>query len=164
MKSNKILLGVILLVSLWSFAAADSYQMYMKIEGIDGDSSFQGVGGWISVMTWEWGETRSGSMHNPIITVTQSKYTGPKMESVGSLDGLGIQFTTGVDKSSAALLSFFEKKIKIPSAKLCLLSVVDDKETVLTYDLKDVMVTNHAQKEKSETFTFNYGKIRWSQK
>lgn len=161
MKSNKILLGIILLTCLWSFAAADSYQMYMKIEGIDGDSSFQGVGGWINVMTWSWGASQSGTMHNPIITVTQSKYTGPKMESVGNLDGLDFQLTKWVDKSSVALLAFFEKKIKIPSAKLCLLSVVDDKETVLTYELEDVMVTSHAQKEKSETFTFNYGKIEW---
>ena len=164
MKLRIIFLGTILLVCLGSIAAADSYQMYMKLEGINGDSSFQGVDGWISVMTWSWGMTQSGSMHNPIITVTGSEYSGPTMESVGSLDGQDLQITKWVDKSSPNLLSFLEKKIRVPSAKLCLLSVVGGKETLWTFDLKDVKVTSHAQKGKSETFTFDFGRIEWNKK
>ena len=160
MRLKKVLLGTIILTCLWSFATADSYQMYFKFEGVNGETSFQGEVGWISVLTWEWAAGRSILTGNPLISVTGTTYTGPKMESVGSLDGLNIRFSKWVDKTSAALLSFFEKKIKIPSAKLCLLSVVGEKETVLTYELQDVMVTGHTQQEKSETFTFNYGKIQ----
>ena len=161
MRSKNILLGVILISCLWSFAAADSYQMYCKFEGIKGNTSFQGEAGWTNVLTWSWGASQSGTMHNPIITVTRSKYTGPKMESVGSLDGLGIKLTKLIDKSSPDIMSAFEKKIKIPSAKLCLLSIINGKETTLRFELKNVIVTGHAQEGNTETWTLNLGKITW---
>ena len=81
------------------------------------------------------------------------------MESVGSLDGMAFQCVKELDTTTADLISVFEKKIKIPSAKLCLLSIVDGKETTMTYLMHDVIVTSHAQEGNSETYTFNYGKI-----
>jgi type VI protein secretion system component Hcp len=161
MKLKKIFLGIVAIACLWSFTTADSYQMFFKMEGIQGETSFRGEEGWTNVLTWEWASGRSILEAKPIISVTGTSYTGPKMESVGSLDGLGIKFSKWVDKSSAALISFFEKKIKIPSAKLCLLSVIGEKETTWTFELENVMVTSHAQEGNRETFTLNYGKIEW---
>jgi len=159
MTTKKIFLGIILLTFLWSFATADSYQMYFKFEGINGDTSFQGESGWINVLMWEWASGRSIIEGKPIISITRSKYTGPAMDSLGSLDGLSIKFSKFIDKTSHDIMSVFEKKIKIPSAKLCLLSIVDGKETIVSYELENVMVTSHAQAGNRETLTFNYGKI-----
>ena len=161
---SKIFLGIAALLCLVSFATADSYQMYLKLEGIPGEASFQNHEHWINVLSWSWGTTQSGSMHKPIVTVTQTSWTGPKLESINSLDGMTGRFTKWVDKSSAALLSHFQKKIKIPSAKLCLIMVIGEKETTWTYELKNVMVTSHAQEDKKETLTINYETITGTSK
>jgi type VI protein secretion system component Hcp len=161
MTVKKAFLGILALVCLWSFAAADSYQMYFQMEGIKGDQTFQGKEGWINVLMWEWASGRSILEGKPIISITRSKYTGPPLKSVGSLEGLGVKMSKWVDKSSPDLLAVFEKKIKIPSAKLCLLSVVGDKETTVTYIFEDVIINSHAQEGNRETLTFNYGKISW---
>ena len=149
---------------LCSFTAADSYQMFFKIEGVRGGTAYQGEIGWINVLTWQWAAGRSILASKPLISVTSSSYTGPSMESVESLDGLGIKFSKWVDKSSPDLIQAFEKKIRIPSAKLCLLSVVGEKETTWTYELKNVMVTSHAQEGNRETVTLNYDDITWGKK
>ena len=164
MNHRKFFLGMIVLLCVGTFAAADSYQMFFKLEGVQGETAFQGEEGWNNLLAWSWGASQSGTMHTSIISVTPTSYTGPKMESVGSLDGFGIKFSKWVDKSSAALNSFFEKKIKIPSAKLCLLMVVGEKETTWTYEMRDVIITSHEQEGKRENLTFNYGKITWSSK
>ena len=159
MTSRNILVGIFLLACLCSFAAADSYQMYFKFAGIPGDTSVQGEPGWNSVLKWEWASGRSILSEQPIISVTSTEYTGPAMESMNNLNGLSIKFTKIVDKSSPKIMEAFEKKIRIPSAKLCLLGVVDGKEMSVTYELKNVMVTNHIQEGTSEVFVFNYSNI-----
>ena len=74
---------------------------------------------------------------------------------------MALQCVKEWDATSADLLSVFEKKNKIPSAKLCLLSIVDGKETTLTYLMEDVLISSHAVEKNRETFIFNYGKIEW---
>ena len=162
MKPGIIFLGIVVIICMCSFATADSYEMFLKPEGIQGETSFLGEPGWISVLTWEWASGRSILETN--VSVTRTSYTGPKMESVRSLDGLGITFSKLVDRTSAALLSNFKNKIKIPSAKLCIRMVVGGKETTWTYDLKNVMITSQAQKGNKETLTLTLRQDHLGQK
>jgi type VI protein secretion system component Hcp len=143
-------------------AAEDMYAAFVLFEGVPGEATYQGNSGWIALRGFKVGpEEDTGDIANPVITAGAARYTGPNMSAIGSLDGMGIEMTKLVDKSSPKIMSIFRGNGRIPGAKLCLCNAVDHGTVIYSFTLRDVSIKNLAQKGNQEVLTLNFEKIEF---
>lgn len=140
-------------------AAEDMYAAFVFFEGVGGEAAYQGNSGWIALRGFKVGpEEDTGDIANPVITAGPAKYSGPDMIARGSLDGMGIELTKLVDKSSPKIMSIFNRNGRIPGAKLCLCNAVDHGAVIYSFTLRDVSIKNMVQKGNQEVLTLNFEK------
>jgi type VI secretion system secreted protein Hcp len=131
-----------------AFAAVD---MFLKIEGIDGEASDKNHEGEIDVLSWSWGMTQSGSAGG----------------GAGKVNVQDLSFTKFIDKSTPKLYEKLANGEHIPEIKL---SISDKKysgnETYLTYTLTDVLVSSvstggsDGKDRPTESISLNFEKIK----
>ena len=103
--------------------------MFMKFEGIEGESNDAKHENEIDVLAWSWGFSQSGTTH------------------MGGGGGAGkvqvsdLSFTKYIDKSSAALLQHCFTGKHIPTANLVVRKAGGEQVEYLKVDMEDVMVT-----------------------
>lgn len=135
------------LASVSAHAASD---MFLKIEGIEGESLDSVHAGEIDVLAWSWGMTNSGSMH-----VGEGGGTGePSFQD--------ISVTKYVDKTTPNLVQKLATGEHYPSAILTVRTAGAKPVEYLVITLTDVLVTsistggNGAEDRVTEEITLNF--------
>ncbi|HLF30336.1 MAG TPA: type VI secretion system tube protein Hcp [Xanthomonadales bacterium] len=123
---------------------------YIKISGVEGESTDKGHTGEIDIQSWSWGDSQREAASGMATDKRQHK---------------PLMITKRVDKSSPMLQQASAAGSSIPSMTVYLPKQGDTSTGYLTYELKNVMVTSYQTSRGSsgtvptETFSLNYEKI-----
>lgn len=105
--------------------------MFMKFEGIDGESKDDAHGDEIDVLSWSWGCTQSGSFH-----------TGGG-GGAGKVNVQDLSFTKYVDSATSPIIMHVCKGKHIPSATLVMRKAGGDPVEYLVIKMKKVLITSY---------------------
>jgi len=130
---------------------------YLKIDGIDGESTHKGAEGQIEVQSWQWGVDNASS------------------HTVGGGSGVGkatpglLTFVHSYDKSSTALAKCCASGKHIASAKLTVSKAGEGQKEFLTVSMKQVMVVSVSHGgasggDMSENVSLSYADIEFEYK
>jgi type VI secretion system secreted protein Hcp len=150
-----LLLGFFGFKSLPAFAAQD---MFLKIDGVEGESQDPACPGCIDVLAWSWGMSNSGTTH------------------IGGVGGEGkvnvqdISLTKWVDKSSPDLMLLTANgkhfpKLELFVRKTCPVDCIAEPYYTLT--MEEVLVTSVStggsggEDRLTENVSFNFAKVEW---
>jgi type VI secretion system secreted protein Hcp len=120
----------VIAVSGFGIVQAASVDYFLKIEGVDGESTSSGQENAIEIQSFSWG------MSNADTTATSSA-------GAGKVQFQDFHFTKEVDKSSPLLLKMSATGEHIKSAKLTLRKAGSD-STYLVITLQDIMVSSYS--------------------
>ncbi len=134
-----------------AFAPAD---MFLKIDGIDGESTDSAHKGEIDVLSWSWGETSS-------TRATGERLMQPKIGASGSFT-----VVKAVDRASPKLASMHRSKTRIPSMTISV-PPASGTGAYMKYELKNVLVTSYqtggSADRPTEEVAFYYNKISYNE-
>ena len=131
-----------------------SVDMFLKIDGIKGESKDSKHGGEIDVLAWSWGLSQSGAGH------------------VGGGSGAGkvsvqdMHVTKWLDKSSCDLVFACASGKHIPKAVLFVRKAGENPLEYLTVELEDILVSHvstggsHGEDRLTENVTLNFAKFK----
>ena len=145
-----IIFAIIITTGVGSAFAASDY--FLKLDGIDGESTDSSHKGEIEVMSWSWGMSQMG---------TTSTGGGA---GTGKVQMQDFHFTKSIDKSSPMLMEMTATGEHIKNAKLTLRKAGSD-STYITVTFTDVMVSSYSVSGNSgeipsESVSFTYQKIQ----
>jgi len=130
--------------------ALSAVDLFLKIDGIDGESTVKGREKWIEVLSYSWGVTNNGSF-------------------VGGGGGAGkasfqdFNFTKYVDVSSPKLFQHAASGEHIKSAILEVVTAGEKPSPFLTYTFTDLLVTSFSQSSGGDipvdSFSFAFAKL-----
>ena len=127
--------------------------VFLKIDGIKGESKDDKHKDEIEVLAWNWAETQTGSASR-----------GGGMGS-GKVEMHDITFTKYVDKATPKLISACAKGDHIPKAELAMRKAGGEQKEYLKISLDDVLVSSYATsgsgggENPTENISLNFGKI-----
>lgn len=150
-----LLLGFLGFKSLPAYAAQD---MFLCIEGVEGETQDPAYPGCIDVLAWSWGMSNSGST------------------TVGGIGGEGkvnvqdISLTKWIDKSSPDLMLLTANGKHFPKLELfvrapCAIECVAEPYFKLT--MEEVLVSSYStggsggEDRLTENVSFNFAKVEW---
>jgi type VI secretion system Hcp family effector len=148
--SNQIILLSILFVVILGLSFQDAFaavDMFLKIDGIDGESKDKSHGKEIELLSLRWS---SG---------IQSSRAG------GTASAEDLSVTKYVDKATPKLLESLASGKHIAEAKFVVRGSDGSQVEYLKYTLKDIMVSSYStsgssnEDKMTESISFNYGKI-----
>jgi type VI secretion system secreted protein Hcp len=128
--------------------------MFLKLEGIEGESVDKTHAKEIQVLAWSWGVTQSGSTHES---------TGSGSGKVNVQD---LSFTKYIDKSTLNLFRYACKGKHIASGILMVRKAGDNPLEYLKLSLKDIIVASvqtgdsGGEDRLTESVTLNFGKFK----
>lgn len=126
--------------------------MFLKIDGIEGESEDSVHKGEIDVLSWSWGMSQSGSAHEG------------KGGTSGKVNVQDITFTKHLDKSSTVLMSRCCDGTHIKNAVLTMRKQSGDTPVeYLKIEFTDLIVSSYQTSGSGdeipfETISFNFGK------
>jgi type VI secretion system secreted protein Hcp len=136
-----------------------SYDMFLKIDGINGDSTDDKHKQWIEINSY------SHRISQPVggALSAQGVHTG------GRADHDDISLVHRLDAASPTLALHCCTGKHIPNVRLELCRAMGDKTVFMVYTLKDVIVASVSPSGSADTedpipmeeFTFRYGQINW---
>ena len=127
--------------------------MFLKLNGIDGESQDDGHKGEIDVLAWSWGMSQSGNMH---------------MGGGGGAGKVSIQdvsVTKYVDKASATLMKYCSHGDHIPDATLTVRKAGGKPLEYIKIKMTDVLVSSIStggsggEDRLTENVTLNFAKV-----
>lgn len=127
--------------------------IYLKIDGIKGESKDSKHKDDIEVLAWSWAQTQSGSAHR-----------GGGMGS-GKVEMQDIHFTKYLDKATPKLILACAKGEHIPKAELVMRKAGGEQKEYLKISLEDIMVSGYSSSGSgggdtpTENLSLNFGKI-----
>ncbi|NQZ30570.1 MAG: type VI secretion system tube protein Hcp [Oceanospirillaceae bacterium] len=128
--------------------------MFLKLEGIDGESKDGSHTDELDILAWSWGMSQSGSMH------------------VGGGGGSGkchvqdLSFTHYIDKSSGNLMMYCAAGKHIPEAKLTVRKAGDEPLEYVVITMTDCLVTSVStggsggEDRLTENCSLNFAKVK----
>ncbi|WP_293268159.1 type VI secretion system tube protein Hcp [Neptunomonas sp.] len=128
--------------------------MFIKLEGIDGESKDDEHTGEIDVLGWNWGMSQSGSMH-------QGGGGGR-----GKVNVQDLTFLHYLDKATGNLMLCCAKGSHIPEAKLVVRKAGEDPLEYLIITMTDCIVTSistaasQGDEMLSEQVSINFAKVK----
>ena len=150
--SNKIiLLSIFLFTILVGFSFQDAFaavDMFLKIEGVEGESKDKAHGKEIDVLSLSWS------------TAMQSSRAG----GAGKVSVEELSVTKYIDKATPKLFESLATGKHIAEAKLVVKSAGGNPVEYLKYTLKDIMVSSYStgssgEDRPTESVSFSYGKV-----
>ncbi len=154
-----LLVGAVILSGLTFDNAFAAIDMFLKIDGIDGESSDAGHPGEIDVLKWSWGMSQSGASHgggggsgkvsiqDMSITKSTDSTTSDLMQSCCTGNNIGkvtLQMCTTISVGGAPPLCYFT--IEMEKVFISSMSIGGSSE--------DEVLT--------ETLTFNFDKVNYT--
>lgn len=132
--------------------------MYMKIEGIDGESTDDKHRKWIELRSFSWGVSQPASI---------ASSTGGR--TAGRADFQDFTVTKLVDMASPNIYLFCANGRHIPKVTVEFCLATGEKHPFMKYVMEDVIISAAAPGGQSvgdelrplETVALNYGKIEW---
>lgn len=127
--------------------------IFIKIEGVDGESQDDVHGGEIDVLSWSWGMSNAGTSH---------------MGGGGGAGKVNVQdltFTKYVDKATPTLMLHCCNGKHIPEAKLVMRKAGEDPLEYLMVTMTDILVTSvstggsGAMDRLTETVSLNFAEV-----
>ena len=135
------------------------FDAFLKIDGIDGESADAKHKGEIDILSWTWGETNSGTMH-------QGGGGG-----AGKVSVQDIHFTHQMSKASPKLFEACAAGQHIKKAVLVCRKAGTDQQPYLTFTFTDLLVSSyqtggHGEGSviPTESVTLNFAKIEMEYK
>jgi len=131
-----------------------AFDMFLHLEGIEGESVDKEHANKIRVLAWSWGVSNSGTAH-----------LGRGAGS-GKADFQDISVTKYVDKASIALLKFVSDGGHIEKGELIVRKAGGTPLTYLKIEMKDIMVTSLStggaggEDLLTENITLNFAEFR----
>jgi type VI secretion system secreted protein Hcp len=127
---------------------------YLKIDGVDGESTKKGVENHIEVLSWSWGETNTGSM---------SHGTGG---GTGRISMQDFSFTMTINKATPKLLLACATGEHIKSALLTCREAGKEQHPYLKIKFTDLLISSYQiggargdDHKPVDHVSFNYSKI-----
>ena len=134
-----------------------AFDAFLKIEGIDGESTDDKHQKWIEILSYSHGVSQ------PVSGVSA---TGGR--TGGRADFADFSITKTVDNATPDLNIYCAKGTHIPKVELELCLATGDKHNFLKYTLEDVIISSVAPSgaaggsdKPMEAMSFAYGKIKW---
>jgi type VI secretion system secreted protein Hcp len=127
--------------------------IFLKIDGIKGESKDDKHKDEIELLAWSWAESQTGSAGR-----------GGGMGS-GKVEIHDMTFSKYVDKATPKLISACAKGEHIPKAELAMRKAGGEQKEYLKIELDDVMVSNYSTSGSgggdapTENISLNFGKI-----
>ena len=129
---------------------------FLKIEGIEGESTDHKHKGCIEILSFSWGASN------------QSSFTSGGGGGAGKVNFGDVNFMMNCNKSSPALLKHCATGTHIKSAKLISRKAGTDQQEYYTLTLTDCIVTSYQTSASSEapsdSFSLAFGKIEFEYK
>ncbi len=130
--------------------------MFLKVEGIDGESTDDKHADWIEVLSFNQGVTQQAS------SIASSSGGGATQRA----DFQDLSIAKLLDKATPKLLLACAKGEHIPTVKLELCRAGGDKMTYMEIEMTNVIISSvgigGGGGEATESVTFDYGKIKWN--
>ncbi|HEC16790.1 MAG TPA: type VI secretion system tube protein Hcp [Sedimenticola sp.] len=133
-----------------------AFDAFLKIEGIDGESTDDKHRDWIEILSYNHGVSQP---------VSSASATGGR--TGGRADFQDFSIVKTADKATPDLNLFCANGKHIPKVELELCLATEDKHTFMKYTLEDVIVSSVSigggggEDRPTESVTFSYGKIKW---
>ena len=125
--------------------------IFLKIDGIEGESQDSKHAKEIELLSWSWAETQTGSA---------SKGSG--MGS-GKVEVHDMTFTKNLDKATVKLINYCATGNHIPKAELAMRKAGGEQKEYLKVVLEDVMVSSYSTgsggESPTENVSLNFGKF-----
>jgi type VI secretion system secreted protein Hcp len=128
--------------------------MFMKVDGIEGESRDKSHGKEIDVLAWSWGLSNSGSTHSG------------GGAGVGKVNVQDISFTKYVDRASTELMLASCNGKHIKEAVLTVRKAGEQPLEYLIITMNDVLISSVStggsggEDRLTENVTLNFGKVR----
>ncbi|NOQ13548.1 MAG: type VI secretion system tube protein Hcp [Methyloprofundus sp.] len=128
--------------------------MFLELDGIDGESKDAAYTDKIDVLAWSWGASQSGTFHS-----------GGGGGS-GKANFQDISVTKYIDSSTNALLSHVAKGTHIAKGKLIVRKAGDTPVDYLIIEMEKIMVTSYStggsggEDQLTENLTLNFAKYK----
>ncbi|MGK0190685.1 MAG: type VI secretion system secreted protein Hcp [Verrucomicrobiales bacterium] len=158
-RHSTIILPVIGCIALFcSFVSSASAQvdMFLKIEGIKGESKDATHGEEVDILAWSWGSSQSGTTH----------FGGGG--GAGRVNVQDLSFSKWVDKASAGLLERVFDGKHIPKATLTVRKAGANPLEYITIEFYDIIVTavstggSGGEERLTENVTLNFSKVKFT--
>jgi type VI secretion system secreted protein Hcp len=104
--------------------------MFLKLDGIDGESRDKKRSGQIDILAWSWGMSQSGTTH-----------TGSGA-GAGKVSVQDISLTKWIDKASPILIQYCAKGTHIKDGELVVRKAGDNPLEYMTIKMTDIMITS----------------------
>lgn len=134
-----------------------SVDMFMKVEGVDGESSDDAHDKWIELLSYNHGVSQPASG----VSATGGR-TG------GRADFQDFSVIKTIDNATPDLSIKCAKGEHVPKVEVELCLASGDKHTFMKYTMEDCIVTSvspgggsEGESKPTEAVTFAYGKIKW---
>ena len=131
-----------------------SVDMFLKIEGIDGEAQDGSHGGEIDVLSWSWGMSQSGTTH-----------TGGG-GGAGKVAVQDLSFTKFVDKATPNLMMACSNGKHLPSALLTVRKAGENPVEYIKINMENVLITSlstggsQGEDRLTENVTLNFAKVK----
>ncbi len=127
-------------------AAAD---YFLKIEGIDGESTVDGHQNWIELLGWSWGASNPTRLYGP-------------GAGAGKVNMQDFHFTMRVSKATPKLMLAVAQGRRIPSATMVARGA--DGAPFITWELKNIIISSYnTSADRSTGLPTDEIKIRFTQ-
>lgn len=140
-------------------ADAASVDYFLKIDGIEGESTDDRHKGEIEILSWSWGETNAGTMTR-----------GGGGAGAGKVQMQDFHFVKSMDKASPALFLKCATGEHIKQATLTARKAGGDQQEYLKITLTDVLISSYQTGGSSgdvvptDSFSLNFAKIEFEYK
>lgn len=133
------------------------FDAFLKIEGIDGESTDDKHKSWIEVLSYSWGVSQMGAR----------SASGTGGAAAARADFQDFSVVKILDKASPVLALACSEGRHVKEVKVELCRAGGDKMPYMEYKMSDailssVSVGGGGGGEPTESLTFNYGKIEWT--
>lgn len=128
--------------------------MFLKIDGVDGESQDSKHKSWIEILSWSWGEAQTGSA---------GKGGGA---GIGKVDMQDFSFSKFMDKASPKLMLACAQGKHLPTMDFVARKAGGEQENYMKMKLTDVMVSSFSTSNSAgsgslpvESISLNFSKI-----
>ncbi len=136
--------------------------MFLKIDGIDGEASDEAHSDWIDVLSVDWGARADPARPT---TPAPQRRGGDGARRPTRMEIGNVVLTKSYDASSPSLALACAKGTHIPSLVLELTSSEADGSRYVRYELQDVIISSYSidatGDRPTESVTFNFAKVEW---
>ena len=104
--------------------------MFIKLEGVEGEAKDDKHKGWIDVLSWSWGMSQSGTMHMG------------GGGGAGKVNVTDLSFTKFIDKSTADIMIHNASGKHYPKANMVVRKAGDKPLEYLKIEMKNVLISS----------------------